>query len=111
MCRAAGYHEHALFVAQAAGESAVYLDVLLSDCAAYDEALTYLQGLPRADAAAALKKYGKVHLAPALFLRHGNGGDPDYALLLIIPYFSCVVYRFVACCSPVPQATILAILF
>lgn len=47
-------------MAEAAGEPAVYLDVLLSDCAAFDQALTYLEGLPRRDAAAALKKYGKV---------------------------------------------------
>lgn len=59
VCRAAGYHEHAMFVAQAAGESAVYLDVLLFDCAAFDEALTYLEGLSRRAAADALKKYGK----------------------------------------------------
>lgn len=62
VCRAAGYHEHALFVAQAAGESAVYLDVLLADCVAFDEALTYLEGLPRRAAADALKKYGKVRI-------------------------------------------------
>lgn len=60
VCRAAGYHEQALFVAGAAGEPAVYLDVLLTDCNAFDEALTYLEGLPRAAAADALKKYGKV---------------------------------------------------
>lgn len=60
MCRAAGYHEQALFVAGAAGEPAMYLDVLLTDCSAFDEALTYLEGLPRAAAADALKKYGKV---------------------------------------------------
>ncbi|KAK9806296.1 hypothetical protein WJX72_009074 [[Myrmecia] bisecta] len=59
VCRAAGYFEHALFVAQAAGEAQWYLDILLEDCANYDEALAYLQGLPRREAAAALKKYGK----------------------------------------------------
>ena len=64
VCRAAGYHEHALFVAQAAGEPAVYLDVLLADCAAFDEALAYLEGLPRTAAAEALKKYGKVPSCP-----------------------------------------------
>lgn len=54
-------------MAGAAGEPAVYLDVLLTDCSAFDEALTYLEGLPRAAAADALKKYGKVRrVTPSL---------------------------------------------
>lgn len=32
VCRSAGYHEHALYVALAAGEPATYLDILLEDC-------------------------------------------------------------------------------
>lgn len=60
VCRAAGYYEHALYVAQAAKEAGWYLDILLEDCAAYDEALTYLQDLPPDQATAALQKYGKV---------------------------------------------------
>jgi hypothetical protein len=60
VCRAAGYYQQALFVAEAAGKVAVHLDVLLSDCHDFDKALGYLEALPRADAAAALEKYGKV---------------------------------------------------
>ena len=58
--RGAGYFDHALFVAQAAGEAGWYLDILLDDCASYDAALAYLQGLTREEAGAALKKHGKV---------------------------------------------------
>ena len=32
VCRGAGYHEHALYVALAAEEPQVYLDILLEDC-------------------------------------------------------------------------------
>lgn len=32
VCRSAGYYEHALFVALAAGEPGAYLDTLLEDC-------------------------------------------------------------------------------
>lgn len=32
VCRSAGYFEHALYVALAAGESRAYLDILLEDC-------------------------------------------------------------------------------
>lgn len=60
MLRGAGYFEHALYVAQAAGQADWYLDILLGDCESYDESLVYLQGLPRAEAGAALKKHGKV---------------------------------------------------
>ena len=67
VCRAAGYYEHALAVAQAAGEPEWYLDILLEDCHSYDEALVYLQSLPRQQAAAALGRHGKV-LIPFLSL-------------------------------------------
>ncbi len=60
VCRAAGYFEHALAVAQAAGEPEWYLDILLEDCNSYDEALVYLQSLPRQQAAVALGRHGKV---------------------------------------------------
>lgn len=58
--RGAGYYEHALFVAQAAGEVGWYLDILLGDCESYDDALAYIQGLGRAEAGDALKRHGKV---------------------------------------------------
>lgn len=51
-------------MAQAAGQHQWYLDILLEDLGAWDTALTYLQDLPRQEAAAALQKYGKVR--PAL---------------------------------------------
>ena len=60
VCRGAGYFEQALHVAQAAGQPQWYLDILLEDMGAWDEALAYLQALPRQEAAAALQKYGKV---------------------------------------------------
>ncbi|BDA46644.1 Vacuolar protein sorting-associated protein 11 homolog [Coccomyxa sp. Obi] len=59
VCRAAGYYEHALAVTQAAGEPEWYLDILLEDCHSYDEALVYLQSLPRQQSAAALGRHGK----------------------------------------------------
>lgn len=61
VCRASGYFEHALFVAQAASEPEWYLDILIEDLGNYEEALAYLQGLQRENAATALQKYGKVH--------------------------------------------------
>ena len=60
VCRSAGYYEHALAVSQAASEPEWYLDILLEDCQQYDEALAYLQKLPRQQAAAALTRHGKV---------------------------------------------------
>ena len=60
VCRAAGYFQHALFVSQAAAETQWYLDILLEDMQSWDDALAYLQDLPRQQAAAALKKHGKV---------------------------------------------------
>jgi len=65
--RGAGYFDHALFVAQAAGEAGWYLDILLDDCSSYDAALAYLQGLTREEAGAALKKHGKVPGVMGLF--------------------------------------------
>ena len=60
VCRSAGYYEHALAVSQAANEPEWYLDILLEDCQQYDQALAYLQKLPRQQAAAALTRHGKV---------------------------------------------------
>ena len=70
VCRSAGYYEHALYVAQAAKEPEWYLDILLEDCQQYDEALAYLQDLPRQQAAAALTRHGKVHhnALPVVFM-------------------------------------------
>ena len=49
-CRQAGYHEHALYVAEQAGESESYLSILLEDMQGHDKALGYLQSLPGAEA-------------------------------------------------------------
>ena len=76
VCRSAGYYRHALEVAQAAQQSEVYLDILIEDCKEWDEALAYLQNVPRKEAAAVLQKYGKVRnlvfceIPPIVF---GNG--------------------------------------
>ena len=64
VCRAAGYFQHALFVCQAAAETQWYLDILLEDMQSWEDALAYLQDLPRQQAAAALKKHGKVPYFP-----------------------------------------------
>jgi hypothetical protein len=42
------------------GVLARYLDVLVEDCGQYEEALAYIDGLPSAQAAEALQKYGKM---------------------------------------------------
>ena len=39
VCRSAGYYEHALYVALAAGEPHTYLDILLEDCARWGSSL------------------------------------------------------------------------
>ncbi|EFN56788.1 hypothetical protein CHLNCDRAFT_144280 [Chlorella variabilis] len=62
VCRSAGYYEHALYVALAAGEPHTYLDILLEDCARFGEGLEFIKGLSRREAAAALQKYGKALL-------------------------------------------------
>lgn len=58
--RSAGYHTHALWVADKARQPDWLLDLLLEDMRSYDEALAYLDTLSRPQAAAALRKYGKV---------------------------------------------------
>ena len=83
VCRAAGYYDHALYVAHAAHEPEWYLDILVDDCGKFDDALAYLQNLARQEAAAALKKHGKVrgmagHGPAALLARlegTGNGSS------------------------------------
>ncbi|GIL60245.1 hypothetical protein Vafri_14880, partial [Volvox africanus] len=57
--RGAGYAEHALWVADAAGQIDSVLDILLDELVDADEAITYLEMLPRKRRAEALKKYGK----------------------------------------------------
>ena len=63
VCRSAGYYDHALAVAQAANEPEWCLEILLEDCRQYDEALEFLRGLPRQQAAATLHRRGKARRA------------------------------------------------
>ncbi|KAL4537889.1 hypothetical protein Ndes2526B_g04250 [Nannochloris sp. 'desiccata'] len=58
----AGYNDHAVFVALAAGRTDDYLSILLEDCHRFDEGLKYIRGLGRRRAAAALHKFGNLLL-------------------------------------------------
>lgn len=60
VCRAAGYHEHAMYVAKKAGEHEWYLKILIEDLGGYDEALQYISSLSLYEAAVRLKQYGKI---------------------------------------------------
>jgi hypothetical protein len=60
VCRAAGYYQHALFVAMRAGEHEWYLKILLEDLKCYEEALQYITGLSVYESTVTLKQYGKV---------------------------------------------------
>ncbi|KAG0579722.1 hypothetical protein KC19_4G119500 [Ceratodon purpureus] len=60
VCRAAGYYQHALFVAMRAGEHEWYLKILLEDLKRYEEALQYITGLSLYESTVTLKQYGKV---------------------------------------------------
>ncbi|GAX83865.1 hypothetical protein CEUSTIGMA_g11290.t1 [Chlamydomonas eustigma] len=57
--RAAGYYSHALWVASASKQSDWVLEILLDDCANYDDAISFLDTLPRKERASALRRYGK----------------------------------------------------
>eukprot|EP00898_Chlorokybus_atmophyticus_P007261 jgi/Chlat1/7536/Chrsp62S00554 len=59
VCRAAGYFEHALYVARNAGEHGAHLSILVEDVQRYDDALKYISELPLFEAEKALQKYGK----------------------------------------------------
>lgn len=59
VCRAAGYYQHALYVAKRAGEHESYLKILLEDLGRYEEALLYISSLPLYEEAVTLKQYGK----------------------------------------------------
>eukprot|EP00252_Welwitschia_mirabilis_P014871 TRINITY_DN32924_c0_g1_i1.p1 TRINITY_DN32924_c0_g1~~TRINITY_DN32924_c0_g1_i1.p1 ORF type:complete len:645 (-),score=135.04 TRINITY_DN32924_c0_g1_i1:251-1915(-) len=60
VCRAAGYHEHAMYVAKKAGRHEWYLKILLEDLGSYDEALEYIRSLESIQAAITVKEYGKI---------------------------------------------------
>jgi hypothetical protein len=63
--RAAGYPEHALAVARAAGDADAALGALLEDLGRGDEALALARSLGRRGAAAALRRRGRALLAAA----------------------------------------------
>jgi hypothetical protein len=60
VCRAANYHEHAMYVAKKAGRHEWYLKILLEDLDRYDEALQYISSLEPSQAGVTVKEYGKV---------------------------------------------------
>ena len=60
VCRSSGYYDHALYVAEHAGETSWYLRILLEDCQRFEDALNYLSNLSSPRAVEALKKYGKM---------------------------------------------------
>mmetsp|Transcript_3507 Transcript_3507/g.9503 ORF Transcript_3507/g.9503 Transcript_3507/m.9503 type:complete len:1008 (+) Transcript_3507:108-3131(+) len=59
VCRQAGYHEHALFLARKHHEHNWYLKIMLEDLQKYSEALRYMYTLDFFECEKNLKKYGK----------------------------------------------------
>ncbi|CAI9266352.1 unnamed protein product [Lactuca saligna] len=60
VCRAANYHEHAMFVAKRSGRHEWYLKILLEDLGRYDEALQYISSLDQSQSGVTVKEYGKI---------------------------------------------------
>ncbi|XP_057954722.1 vacuolar protein-sorting-associated protein 11 homolog [Malania oleifera] len=60
VCRAANYHEHAMYVAKKAGKHEWYLKILLEDLGRYEEALQYISSLDPSQAGVTVKEYGKI---------------------------------------------------
>ncbi|KAK7350509.1 hypothetical protein VNO77_09207 [Canavalia gladiata] len=60
VCRAANYHEHAMYVAKKAGRHEWYLKILLEDLGSYEEALEYISSLEPSQAGMTIKEYGKI---------------------------------------------------
>ncbi|PSS16093.1 Vacuolar protein-sorting-associated protein [Actinidia chinensis var. chinensis] len=60
VCRAANYHEHAMYVAKKAGRHEWYLKILLEDLGSYEEALQYISSLEPSQAGVTVKEYGKI---------------------------------------------------
>lgn len=59
VCRTAGYHEHAMYVAKKAEKHEWYLKILLEDLGRYHEALQYISSLEPNQAGVTIKEYGK----------------------------------------------------
>ncbi|KAG0332221.1 hypothetical protein BG000_010237 [Podila horticola] len=62
VCRQAGYHEHAVYLAEKFEEHDLYLTVQIDDVKQYDKALAYMRRLGPIEADKNLQKYGKVLL-------------------------------------------------
>ncbi|XP_068634099.1 vacuolar protein-sorting-associated protein 11 homolog [Aristolochia californica] len=60
VCRAAGYHEHAMYVAKKAHKHEWYLKILLEDLDRFKEALDYISSLEPYQAGITVKEYGKI---------------------------------------------------
>ncbi|GJX49134.1 vacuolar protein sorting-associated protein 11 [Tanacetum coccineum] len=60
VCRAANYHEHAMYVAKKSGRHELYLKILLEDLGRYEEALQYISSLEPSQAGVTVKEYGKI---------------------------------------------------
>ncbi|KAJ0982180.1 hypothetical protein J5N97_010435 [Dioscorea zingiberensis] len=60
VCRTAGYHEHAMYVAKKAERHEWYLKILLEDLGRYQEALEYISSLEPNQAGVTVKEYGKI---------------------------------------------------
>ncbi|KAL8264477.1 hypothetical protein R6Q59_022607 [Mikania micrantha] len=60
VCRAANYHEHAMYVAKKSGRHEWYLKILLEDLGNYEEALQYISSLDHGQAGVTVKEYGKL---------------------------------------------------
>ncbi|KAG0213127.1 hypothetical protein BGX28_004953 [Mortierella sp. GBA30] len=63
VCRQAGYHEHAVYLAEKFNEHDLYLTAQIDDVKQYDRALEYMRRLGPLEADKNLQKYGKVLLA------------------------------------------------
>jgi len=61
--RAAGYYEHALYLAQKNRKDSWYLKILLEDLNNYQKALDYISTLDFYEAESCLKSYGKILVA------------------------------------------------
>ncbi|KAL6554481.1 Vacuolar protein sorting-associated protein 11 [Orobanche minor] len=60
VCRAANYHEHAMYVAKRSGRHEWYLKILLEDLDRFDEALKYINSLEPSQVGVTVKEYGKI---------------------------------------------------
>ncbi|KAG0233879.1 hypothetical protein BGW42_007086 [Actinomortierella wolfii] len=62
VCRQAGYHEHAVYLAEKFEQHDLYLTIQIDDLKQYDRALAYMRRLGPVEADKNLQKYGKVLL-------------------------------------------------